>query len=136
MSQNNSSKHKSKKGYDYEVLLSIVLFLLILFLIFRKNHAGLSNYLLYGAMGLGIASLISKSFATLLTKAWGKLLAGIGFVNSRILLSLIFFVVLLPISLLARVFRKESLLQLKKNDKSYFTERNHTYEGKDLENTW
>lgn len=130
------SSTKTKKGYDYEVLLSIVLFLLILFLIFRTNHAGLSNYFLYGAMGLGIASLISKSFATLLTKAWEKLLAGIGFVNSRILLSLIFFVVLLPIALLARIFRKDSLLQLKKNDKSYFTERNHTYEGKDLENTW
>ena len=87
-------------------------------------------------MGLGILSLVSKAFASILTAGWGKLIAGIGFVNSRILLSLIFFVVLLPVSLLSRVFRKDSLLQLKKNDKSYFTERNHTYVGKDMENTW
>jgi len=127
-------KTEKTKGYDYEVLLSIVLFLMILYFFTRKSFA-YANLFLYVAFGLGFFSLLSKSFAKLLTLVWGKLMAAIGFVNSRVLLSIIFFLVLLPVSLLSKLFRKD-LLQLKKKESSYFVERNHTYEPKDLENTW
>lgn len=127
-------QRQKEKTYDYEVLLSVVLFLLILFVFLRGRFAW-AEYLLYVSMFLGIASLLSKSFAGLLTKAWGKLMAGIGFINSRIILSLTFFLILFPVSILSKLFRKDQL-QLKQKDQSYFVERNHTYTGKDIENMW
>ncbi len=127
-------KTEETRGHDYEVLLSIVLFLMILYF-FSRNRFAYANWFLYISFGLGFFSLLSKSFAKVLTLAWGKLMAAIGFINSRVLLSIIFFLVLLPVSLLSKLFRKD-LLQLKKKESSYFIERNYTFEPKDLENTW
>jgi len=126
---------KTQKKYDYEIILSIVLFILIVYFFLSHKGVAIAPYFMYIAFGLGVLSLLSKSFASILTFCWTKFLAALGYINSRLLLSIIFYVVLLPIALLARLFRKDSL-QLKKKEGSYFTERNHQYKSKDLENVW
>jgi hypothetical protein len=53
-----------------------------------------------------------------------------------VILSAVFFLFLLPIAMLAKLFKKD-LLQLKKTEgKSYYHERNHSYDRADLENPW
>lgn len=84
---------------------------------------------------LGLLPLLSKRLARIITKAWQRLMAAIGFVNAHVLLTLIFFIVLVPISFLYRLLKKDPL-QLKRGGDSYFQERNHQYEAKDLENPW
>lgn len=124
-----------KLKHNYETILAIVLFLLIIFLLVRRNNPINANYILYAAMIIGIAALLSKKFAGLCSYVWEKLMAVLGYVNSRILLSAIFFLVLFPISIISRIFRKD-FLQLKRKQGSYYTERGHTYVSKDLENPW
>lgn len=90
-------------------------------------------------IGLAIAVGIIGAFIPYLAKwldwAWYKLSEMMGFVMSRVLLTLIFFLFLFPIALAARLSKKDSL-QLRKKPGSYWTNREHQYTRKDLENPW
>jgi hypothetical protein len=59
----------------------------------------------------------------------------LGLINSKILLSLVFFLVLTPIAFLAKLRGKNSL-NLKRNTSSdsYYSTRNYEYKKEDLEN--
>jgi hypothetical protein len=67
---------------------------------------------------------------------WLKIAEILGLINSTILLSLIFFIILTPLALLMKVFKKSDSLKLKKLSGSAYDERNHIYTANDLENTW
>ena len=71
-----------------------------------------------------------------ITWAWFKFAEILGnYVTGPILLGAVFFVVLFPISILARIFGKDNLMR-KRRDDSYFIERNHAYSTEDIENIW
>lgn len=65
-----------------------------------------------------------------------KLAEAMGFVMSKIILSVLFFLVLVPVALLARLKRKDPLMLKKRTKGSYFIERNHTYTPDDLSRAW
>lgn len=66
---------------------------------------------------------------------WYKLAERLGWLNSRILLSLIYYVVVTPIGFLFRLFGNDPLL-LKDTKGSMYNYREHTFTKKDLENPW
>ena len=74
-----------------------------------------------GFLGL-IFGLISPNLLKLPYKAWMKLGYLLGWVNSRIILGIIFFVILLPIAILMRLFGYDPL---KNNRKGIYTYRNN-----------
>lgn len=104
---------------------------LILYFIFKKD------WLLYLAAFVGITGIAIPFLGNLIVKGWFKLAEILGAINGRILLSLIFFIILFPVALLSRLGRNKNPLGLRKSDKNTaFTERNHRYTAKDLENVW
>jgi hypothetical protein len=88
------------------------------------------------ALAIGAISIFVPPAARGIEWAWLKLALALGWVNSRILLSIIFFLFLMPLAWISRMFTKDPLAL--KNDKrtTLFVERNHLYTGKDLENIW
>lgn len=77
--------------------------------------------------------------ADLVNRAWMALGRILGAINSTILLGFIFFIILTPIALLSRVFRKKDSMMLqrpKPTVQSFYTEREHRYTRKDLEKMW
>jgi hypothetical protein len=115
----------------YKSIVTMVIGFLVLFLLFKKT------VLLYLAVGVFLVSALSPVAAEFVYKWWMKLAMLLGKINSTILLTLIFFVLLTPIAWLYRLFNKDPL-QLKKNfnKPSYFISRNHTYTKADLEKMW
>ena len=88
-------------------------------------------------MELALIVLYIKKMAALIHRGWMGLSHAIGGVMSKVILSIIFFFTLVPMAMLKRLFSKQDTLQLKRKSKgSYFVERNHTYEPKDLKNVW
>lgn len=87
--------------------------------------------------GLVLITVLSEFVTHWIAFAWMKLGEGLGWVNSKILLGLIFFFFLTPIAFLYRL-RSGDKMQLKKKKKegSYFTERDHTFKPEDLEKMW
>lgn len=70
-----------------------------------------------------------------IAKAWLKLGEAMSWVMSKIILTLLFYLFVFPISSLYRLFNKD-LMMLKKRKDSYYTQRNHLFEKKDIENPW
>lgn len=114
----------------YKTILVIVTGLLAIAWIFTLPVLGKI------AMVIGAVSILIPPAATTIEWLWFRLALALGWVNSRILLSIIYFVFLMPIAWLSRLFTKDPLSLRKGERESLFTTRNHTYTGKDLENIW
>jgi hypothetical protein len=108
----------------------IVTGLLAIALIFKIE------WLVFTSLGIGVSSVFIPAAAWAIEWAWLKLALGLGWINSRILLSIIYFVFLLPIAWISRLFTKDPLGLRNRKTSSLFVTRNHAYTKNDLENIW
>ena len=69
-------------------------------------------------------------------QGWMRLAKILGWINSRILLSVLFFVILTPVSLLARLFGKSSYRKTQGTGTTQFETRNHRFNREDLLHPW
>lgn len=121
---------EAKDAEKFKTLLVIVTGLVVFHFIFKSKN------FLYAAIAVGVLSLAIPAVANGIVWGWMKLSEGLGWVNSRVIMGLIFFIFLTPIAFIARIFKKDPL-HLKDNGlKSVFKERGHLYTKADLENTW
>jgi uncharacterized membrane protein len=120
---------KTNQSKNLEALLVIVTGFLVLYFVFDIK------ILLYVALAVGLISILIKPLAFLLAKAWYKLGDLLGWIVSKIVLSLMFYVLLVPLALLHNLFNKNAM-QLKNTSKSMWKLREHTYAENDFKNTW
>ena len=113
-----------------KALLVIVTGLVILFFIFKGKG------FLYAAAIVGVLSLMIPVIGDGILWVWFKLAEVLGWINSRILLSLMFFVFLFPIAFLVRLSKKNFFHLKKTSEPSVYTKRDHKYTKEDLENIW
>jgi len=97
---------------------------------------GRSPYLLLIAGILILTGLFIPPLAAIIHRGWMKLAEGIGYVMSKVVLTLVFVLVLVPLSFIARVFRKNNTIRMKPGGNSYYKKRNYTYTKENLENVW
>ncbi len=114
----------------WKTILVLVLASVIAFLIWRVE------WILLLGIGIGLIALLSTRLATLIHRGWMKLAEGLGWLNSRILLGIIFYFLLTPIALLVRLFRKDPLQLRRPKTDSLWHERDHLYRPEDLQNPW
>jgi hypothetical protein len=94
------------------------------------------NWLLYVSLVVGVSSVVSTRLGNLIVKGWYAIAKVLGWINTRILLFLVFYVFLFPLAMLAKIFKKDALQLRKTKRDSIFTTRNHQYVKNDLENIW
>lgn len=117
-----------EKTNKYIVILTIVLGLFACYYIFKID------ILIPIALGIALISILSSYLAGKIVWVWEKTAMVLGVINSKILLSVIFFVFLVPVALFSRLFKNKDTLTLKKKTlKSYYKDRNHKYSAEDLE---
>ncbi|MEM6684703.1 MAG: hypothetical protein AAF617_02815 [Bacteroidota bacterium] len=123
-----------KESNSKVILVMVVGFLAIAtYLYWRTEYTTAAIVFASIALGVGVLSFFIESA---IVWVWEKFALALGWINTRIILSIVFFIFLTPFGILSRLFSKNSSLQLKNNSKSTFVERNHTYSKKDLENIW
>jgi len=110
-----------------ETILVIVLGMIVIYL---GTH---SKYVLWGAILIGLIGVFIPSLAAHIHWAWMKLSHGMGYVMSKVMLTLVYTLVVLPMSFFSK---KKLSLRLSAKKESYFKERNYTYKKEDLENVW
>lgn len=91
--------------------------------------------LIFIAFVLGILAILFPFFRKYLTLLWFKLAEGIGAIVSKIVLGILFFVILVPLSLLFRAFSKDPL-RLKKTSLSAFYSRFYQWRKNDMVDLW
>lgn len=119
----------NKENSKHSTILVIVLGLLVLSFIFKAST------LVTVATIIGVVSLIFPIVGSWIEFVWFKLAEGLGWVNSRLILGIVFFVILFPIAFLYRLVNSNTL-KLRKGEKSLFESRDHTYTKEDFENMW
>jgi hypothetical protein len=96
-------------------------FLLLLMLIGYRRHHTINIYLPVAAAAI---ALLGSAFPRVLApvyRVWMRFGKALGYVNSRILLSIIFFLVLTPVALVRRVFNRDPLkLKWEKDADTYW----------------
>jgi uncharacterized membrane protein (UPF0182 family) len=120
---------KDNKSKTLETILVLVGAFVICFWIWEKK------IFLLIAIILILAGVFSPYLANKISWLWLKFAELIGSVMSKVLLSLVFFIFLLPLAVMYRITNK-NFLSLKKKPGSYYVERNHQYTAKDIENIW
>jgi len=114
---------------EKDTIITIMVGFLVLYGIFPVKGFWIA------ALVVGLAGIISGKLAQWIHKTWFFFSEILGYMMSRIVLGTLFFVILLPIAFMAKLFRKD-IMMLKRSYPSYFVDRNMEYQPKDLERPW
>jgi len=90
---------------------------------------------LYTSLIIGVLSMISSLLSNKIEWVWMKLSVILGYIIPNILLTIVFFVFLLPIALASRLAHKDPL-RLSRKYKSYFSDVNKQMDQSSFEKTW
>ena len=114
---------------EYATILILVLACIVAY-IFSGRFV-----LLYISVVLGIVPILIPSVAKTIHFLWMKLSVMLGSVSATILLTLVFFVLIVPLSFIAKLTGKK-FITLKRKESSYFKPRNFLYDKESMENVW
>lgn len=126
---NKTATKTDNHAKQLQSILLIVLGLLVCYLRYQKD------ILLYISLLIGAGSMLSNLFLQGVLRIWHKAGLLFGWINSRILLSAVYYIILFPVAIIFRITAKNPL-HLQNTDKSLFVTLNHRYTKEDLENTW
>ena len=117
---------KSQSSNKSFGLLFFVVFL-ILGLWPLKNGESLNFYFITVSIVFLILGLLNSKFLSPLNKSWIKLGEILGFIIAPIVMALVYFVILTPVSIIVRVFGKDLLgLKFLKKKDTYWIKRKKT----------
>lgn len=85
---------------------------------------------------IGLIGLIIPKLAKLIVQLWLKLAAGLSWVNAKVILTVMYVVFLLPMSVLYRITSKNPMFLRRTSSETYYTKRDHTYTKADLDKIW
>lgn len=112
-----------------ETIIILVLASLIVYLKFDTIWA------IYLSLGLLAISLISKEITIIVARGWFSFSHYFGIVMNQIIMFVIFYLVLIPLSFFQRLMGSNHIFRKNKNN-SYFHKRNHLFIRKDIERPW
>jgi Saxitoxin biosynthesis operon protein SxtJ len=97
-----------KKDTSKSAVLVISTGFLILYLIFSWRWAVITSLV------VGIAGILSDSLSKMIEEWWMKLAHVLGIIVSSILLGIVFYLLLFPISLISKIFTRDTLMRSNK----------------------
>jgi hypothetical protein len=120
----------SDKSKQKETMLVITVGFLVLYMVFSKK------VLLTLSLSFGLVGILSPWLSGKVHFCWNKLSLLLGKISNAVLLTLIFFLVVTPVGLFRRWFSRNHMTRSREGLQSNFTDRDHSFTKKDLENTW
>src|SRR5690606_79305 len=115
-----------------KALATIIFLALVLLIVYLKFDAIWAVYL---AVGLLAIALISKKITLFIGKLWFAFSHYLGLVMNQIIMFVIFYLFLVPLSFFQRLMGNNQILKKHKGD-SYFHQCHHLFTKKDIERPW
>ena len=113
---------QKNKNRSFGLLFFVVFLALALWLLFKNGEINL--YLISIGLIFLVLGLLNSKILTPLNKAWVKLGEILGRIIAPIVMAIVYFLILTPISLLVRLFGKDLIGMKFSNDiKSYWIKR-------------
>jgi hypothetical protein len=114
----------------YKTLLVICAGFIVLYLSFH------SVYFLYIGLGIAIISFLSAYAAQLISGLWMKLGVALSYIIPPIIMTLLFFLILTPMAVLQKLFKKNKSFPFTNDSKSTFIEANKLFSKAQFEKPW
>lgn len=95
-----------------------------------------SKIILYFLILISGLSLISKMFSDWIEKIWNFISKVLSYIVPNIVLSLIFFMLLVPLSFLSKIFKSKTEYNIKNNSDTNFINSDKVYSKKFFERAW
>lgn len=95
-----------------------------------------NNAIITAGVIISVLSLISAKAEKWIVFLWLKMAHVLGWVNSKILLSIVFYIFLTPLSLLKKLLSSTDSLKLKQPENTNWVNREHQFTKTDLEETF
>ncbi|MCG8571123.1 MAG: hypothetical protein MJB14_13400 [Spirochaetes bacterium] len=129
MSNNNIFQQEINKDKAKDAGMALVLILLLVSLKFPNNNLYLA------ALFILIINMIYPSIFKPFAYLWYGISNLLGLFMPKIILSIVYFILVVPVALVLKLFRIDliNLNNFKKETKSVFKTRNHTFEANDIE---
>lgn len=121
---------KTKNNNSIKTVLTISVSFAIVFLLTNLNWS------LYTSVIVGILGLISNKLAQFIDFLWMKLAKVLSLIIPNILLTIIFYLFLYPISVLSKIFGSKDTLQLKNKKDSVWSDKTYQIEKVSFEKMW
>lgn len=104
---------------------------------FIKYKTGTENEILsYVILGIALLSALFKSVASGIASIWMAFGMLLGRINGAILLTLVYFLILTPLSWLKKLFSPSDVFTKSKGKDSRFIMRDHVYSKGDIQYPW
>lgn len=124
-----------QRSKTYEALLVITTALVVFYLIgWIRNGSGNSIFL-YIASGVGISGIFIPPLGKIIAEGWYQLAELLNRIMSKVLMTIIYLFILVPVALLSRISKKDRL-SLRRREGSLWNEREHRYTPGDLDKLW
>jgi hypothetical protein len=118
-----------------ETILVLVIALGVVYWFSHVKRPEMAKYFLLAALILGLIGVFIPFLADKIHWAWMKLAHVMGWVMSKVILSVVFFVFLFPMAMISRAFGKGNV-KLKREGNSYYKTRDFVYDKDSLEHVW
>ena len=117
---------KKIKSNPPKTLLTISVGFLFIYLFFEFLWA------FYASVSVSLIGVISEKISRLIEKVWFKFAEILGMIIPNIVLFIIFYVFLFPLAFLSKIFKKHTLINLKKNSDTNFVEVKKRFKKEDI----
>lgn len=118
------------------IILGLVSGLMGLYILIQWKWEQNADLLIYLSVSIGLLSTLSSKAANVIAKGWMYLGQVLGKITGGILLSVVFFVFLTPISKLQKVFSGEGKFANNSESQTNWHKRQHAFIKEDLEELW
>ena len=121
--------HNMQKDEPKSTVLIIAMGFLILFFVYRWEWA------LITSLSVGIAGVLSNTLSKLIEKGWMQFARILSYIMPSLLLGLVFYLILFPISIISKIFTEDPLM-LSNKYRTYFVTINKKINKQDFEKMW
>jgi hypothetical protein len=96
-------------------------------------HAKVALWL---SFGFGLAGILSPWMSRQISEVWMRLTRVLGRISNAVLLSLVYWLVVVPVAVFRRMRKKDRLTYFDQSATSNFISRDHAFTKEDLEKMW
>ena len=114
--------------------LATIVVLLVAFVIIYKVYE--IDWLINLSILMGVTAVFSSKFTNFIHRLWMSLARVLSLIVPKIILTLVFYLFLFPLSLLSKLFRGNNILRLKKDSKSFWTNHKRSFSKEYFEKPW
>ena len=122
--------NRKKTQGEKDSVIAVLILLILLFLYFKQKSW------IYTTLAVAVISLLSSRVAFYIHKVWTMLSEIVGRISGAVILTLVFFIIVIPTALLKGWFGRKDILLNGRKLNSVFHHRNHKYTRADMENPW